>query len=600
MESVSHWGDSPSTPVEGLGRPVVARKAGSRAASDPVSMAMHLHASFSEQTASYEAHLSEASRLGVDVLWWTDHDFRVSAYGYRQGVRFDGPVESEGHPAISWTWVEEWEGAVREGGGDFVSWPRSPHEPGGALRIRALADDHGEGTVWFRGNAWNMRYSTSLADTTVELDVLGESLGEDAVLLVEVQSSYHPASGGRPAGKYRLEYRIGHVSRTKRCTEGNGLIGVVERPLRGDAWHRLVLRPVDDIAKLWPDLVAMDNSLHKLRLGVRSANGAEARAVVDRLRFRRRERQRGAGLELRRRVLDAYAERFTDVRHYEALEVSLTRHLNWFGGDLKVPNYGDGPPFRSWDIDRARSMVEFMHEHGALASFNHPMGVSYDEKTPVDLSRLIVETGALGADLVEIGHREDIERLLHVFDVAARNTVFFTGTGVSDDHFAEDWLGQEFNYLTHVWSPSVELGDLMDGLRRGHAWFADPGEWRGALDTEIGDVAGMGRVVRSADRLPIRVTATDLPSDATLEVVSGVVDRPGVKSLEPATSTVTVPASDVHAGSYELDLAAGPEGSYVRAQVRNGTGTVVAVGNPTWLLPEAFDGDIPAARLVEP
>jgi hypothetical protein len=60
---------------------------------EPVTMAMHLHGSFSEGTASMDAHLQQAQRLGVDVLWWTDHDFRVAALGYRQAVRFDGPSE---------------------------------------------------------------------------------------------------------------------------------------------------------------------------------------------------------------------------------------------------------------------------------------------------------------------------------------------------------------------------------------------------------------------------------------------------------------------------------------------------------------------------
>ena len=50
----------------------------------PVSVAMHLHSSYSEGTASMAAHLDQARRLGVDVLFWTDHDYRVSAQGYRR------------------------------------------------------------------------------------------------------------------------------------------------------------------------------------------------------------------------------------------------------------------------------------------------------------------------------------------------------------------------------------------------------------------------------------------------------------------------------------------------------------------------------------
>ena len=73
--------------VGGLGVPLLSgctaptRAPDPAPASDPVSVAMHLHSSFSEGTASMATHLDQARRLGVDVLFWTDHDFRVSAQG---------------------------------------------------------------------------------------------------------------------------------------------------------------------------------------------------------------------------------------------------------------------------------------------------------------------------------------------------------------------------------------------------------------------------------------------------------------------------------------------------------------------------------------
>jgi hypothetical protein len=57
-----------------------------KAVHDPVSMAMHIHGSFSEGIASMDAHLEQARRNGVDVIWWTDHDFRREAHGYRQAI----------------------------------------------------------------------------------------------------------------------------------------------------------------------------------------------------------------------------------------------------------------------------------------------------------------------------------------------------------------------------------------------------------------------------------------------------------------------------------------------------------------------------------
>jgi hypothetical protein len=71
-------------------------------ATDPVSVAMHLHSSFSEGTASMAAHLDQARRLGVDVLFWTDHDFRVSAQGYRRRLGLAGPTDTEHGIELTW------------------------------------------------------------------------------------------------------------------------------------------------------------------------------------------------------------------------------------------------------------------------------------------------------------------------------------------------------------------------------------------------------------------------------------------------------------------------------------------------------------------
>ncbi|MCW2904148.1 MAG: hypothetical protein JWO67_6413 [Streptosporangiaceae bacterium] len=65
---------------------------------EPVSMAMHTHSCFSEGGswaaggggASMMAQLEQASENNIDVIWWTDHDWRMEAYGYYDGITFDG------------------------------------------------------------------------------------------------------------------------------------------------------------------------------------------------------------------------------------------------------------------------------------------------------------------------------------------------------------------------------------------------------------------------------------------------------------------------------------------------------------------------------
>ena len=70
-----------------IGIPTGTAGAFAKPSRDPVSMAMHIHSSFSEGIASMDAHLYQAHRLGVDVIWWTDHDFRKMAHGYRTECR---------------------------------------------------------------------------------------------------------------------------------------------------------------------------------------------------------------------------------------------------------------------------------------------------------------------------------------------------------------------------------------------------------------------------------------------------------------------------------------------------------------------------------
>ena len=59
----------------------------------PVSMAMHIHSAFSEQYGSMQGHLLQAQQNAVDVIWWTDHDYRMSGLTYRKTVHF---TESHG------------------------------------------------------------------------------------------------------------------------------------------------------------------------------------------------------------------------------------------------------------------------------------------------------------------------------------------------------------------------------------------------------------------------------------------------------------------------------------------------------------------------
>ena len=71
---------------------------------------------------------AEAQLNAVDVIWWTDHDHRMEAGGYRKTVHFtsltaEQPAAGEGKP---WQWVEERSGrlSAQSAGGIVDSPPR--------------------------------------------------------------------------------------------------------------------------------------------------------------------------------------------------------------------------------------------------------------------------------------------------------------------------------------------------------------------------------------------------------------------------------------------------------------------------------------------
>lgn len=556
-------------------------------------MAMHIHASLSEGIASMDAHLEQAERLGVDVVWWTDHDFRKTAFGYRTAVGFDGLHEPAGGQDL--TWVPVTTGDLADTGLTFVDLPVNPDEPGKKMQVHGQS---GYADTWasyrLEATVQNSLYSTSYSDTTLVLDVLPQAASEETRIVVEVVSSYRPASGGRPAGQYRLEYRLG--GEVGRWTEDGGLLGVIGLEAGAlDTWRRLQLDLRADHAALWPDTVADDASLWRLRLGVLARNGAVAQVLFDRLRFERTRDLLGSGTPLLDGAIAEYRKRYPGVKQFDAAEISLVLHLNAFGGDGALPDYPGRYAVKDGSVEAQRDMVRWLHHHGATVGINHPLdGID----GPTELARRLVTTRGQHADLIEIGTGSSVDKLAGAFDVASRNAVFLTANGSTDDHDGVNWSGDGRRWLTSVWSKSSRRADLCAALEAGRAWFYDPRYWNGTFDLRLEGSSKMGGVTFTRNkRLDLVVMATDLPEASTLEVVVGRCDRAGASRLEPVNRISEIPARKVRAGRWSQYVDRGV-GVYVRAAVRSELGDIIGFSNPVWALPMRLQGQvpIPAAR----
>ena len=49
----------------------------------PYSVQLHVHGSFSEGLGSIDSQSREAADVGLDVLWWSDHDWRLTTDDWR-------------------------------------------------------------------------------------------------------------------------------------------------------------------------------------------------------------------------------------------------------------------------------------------------------------------------------------------------------------------------------------------------------------------------------------------------------------------------------------------------------------------------------------
>ncbi len=575
----------------------------------PVSMAMHVHSSFSEGTGSMRWQLDQAALGGVDVVWWSDHDWRMSGHGFRREVHFTGQTESEDGNAL--TWKSSKKGKLSSWSGTIVSSPASPLDPVGpsSLRLDATGTKSTFATWRWTADAAASRqnHRGTLAGMTIQIEVYPQSVGPNAYLEVLVTTSQLPSVGGRPAGTYVISYRVGGPD-APGTIRTEGILGIVTLAAPAGSWTSLALTPSQDIARLWPDVEPLDGALYDLSLGVASRSNARATGCFDYLRFAR-TLTGDQPLEVQRSIMTAYHDDFSPAQ-LQGLEVSLdAHHVNWFGGQVTLPDYGTKRIQPTPNSPAAtRDMVSMIHGRGGIASYNHMFGTNGGVKPDATqetkrrkVAANLISQRVFGADLLEVGYRErggvDLARHLAVWDACSRNAIFTTGTGVNDIHGGV-WTTQANRFLTFAWAQDSAEQSLTDALGAGRITFGDMG-FSGAIDLLVDGVCPMGSAsVSNLTTRRLRISASGLPAGSSARVIQGPVDLAGPGSPDPATSVVgSVPGSAFAAGDVDIDLNASAA-SFVRVEVLDEYGRTIGGSNPVWLLQGQPPGGIPVARAV--
>jgi hypothetical protein len=540
---------------------------------------------------------------------------------YRQVVHFTSLTEERGGPGQGgrWIWTQRSSGPLGGGsGGGIVSSPITPNDPDphGSLHLTAQSLSSQTAKFGFYANSQpaGLNYRDNLNGQSLSIDILLNGGWSNGYLELLIASSYHEASAGRPAGDYSLSYQFVPSGEAGRTAQGlQGVITIPVTPSPQNPWYTATVTPADDIAALWPDLDYRDFALWELTLNAVST-GDLVDGYFDYLRFDRTISGE-AFLQQQVEMEALLAPRYPDVAQRQGLEVSwLLPHVNWFGGSVTVPDYSGVEPAQYSDYLQ-NTVIPGIHSGGGLVSYNHPYG--YDQKPilPVakqnellaEVATLLLPTAdrpaALGTDLLEVGYRAragvDLAHHVALWDIMSRNAIFLTGNGVNDDHYGVDWRGEFNNWFTTAWAASTAEADLLAALAAGRIWCASLSAYQGSLDLLVDGSCPMGSVsVSGVNSRQLVATATQLPPGGSLQILQGTVDYAGTSGLESNAEVIgTFPAAEVARGGWSVSQPIDTsQASFVRTQVLQGSGAVVGLSNPVWLLRSTPPEGIPAPR----
>lgn len=507
--------------------------------------ALHLHSSFSEGAGSVDWQALLAAASGYDLLWWSEHDWRIACRDHVEMIGFepDETIELDDAGSTPGTWAGPSEEEEVEQG---------------AAALQLLVPRRKTGRAVATLTEPGKRLSFSLAaQVTLELRVLARGLDRGDRFSVLADLSHHPGE------KRRIEYvfRWDGVPADARDAS-DSFRRAVPRTIATGSWVPLTLPLSRDALELWAN--GLDDNVQALRFTLTS-KGSGASVLVDDVRIR----HEACGAELRR-VQESWMPDYPNVEHLFADEVSYSKpHLNQYGGPRGLFDYEE-----IWDAARVAPIAERIHAAGGVVSWCHPLGLRPTQHVRNKFGQAyqdsLLETRFGNTDLLEVGFRRKgvsrIEDYLSLWDAAGRRGIVITGIGVNDSH-EWDWGSWENNFGTWIAAPADDANRLLAAIRGGRAVLGDPLRFRGTLAIACG-TAGPGDVVVGSAPRDVTVRVSEAPAGARVRLVADSA----VQGEWVATSGT---------GEWSTRLEPG-KGRVVRAEVWGVDGSPLAFTNPIY------------------
>ena len=593
----------------------------------PYSLALHMHASMSEQSGSIEWHTHKADSIGVDIIWWTEHDWRLTNFRHMNKYTFEETVWD----SVGYRWVEPddafggeerfWEADSTGVSQMITSVVDSLADQGSKSLRMEISGDIGAprfnvGTLLQNTSELHNKYSLakkvkiSFAVFAAELDPA------NAKFFAEVELSDHPE------GTHFLRYVAGSLD-----GEGPDVFPLSIQPgawttvtldLTQDAVARFTTGPQDAIR-------GEDDNFNFLRIGVAAKNGARAVVFFDDYKILPDPAMVGdAMLDRARDMGEFYESEVPSVHQLFGTEISKFKaqpHLNGYAPHIHLVDYGEHVY-----QDSLYYAIDQIHAQDGAVSLNHVFGPKFEADIPENpqqkAGRLLwikknqIRTRAMGIDILEVGYRKrggmDLADHFDLWDALSGNSIFLTGNGVTDSHGrgmhnligwgpSELGLSTINNMCTWLLTEEFSEAGFVRAMTGGRAYFGDPYRFDGTVDIHTTDGFRMGQaVVTDRAEHDVVVEMTGAPAGAQVRVKQCEMrDPPSETYVVANVLRDEILDAEVVDGAFADSITVDVSmPSFLRVEVRDADGKELVFSNPIFFMHDVPSGGVPANRVA--
>ncbi len=535
-------------------------------------MHMHLHASC-DLGASMALDMYNANKLGMNYIWFTDHDTRmglmenyITKYSFGDGLFKTDGKRAEGFEKIN----EQTELIV------------NTHDKTLTINSNKSGDEWSSSGVYFKSSG--KRHTFSLAgELTVSVDLKEFFPDENARLIFAAKLSQRPPE---MKNAYML-YVLGDTDGLE--SEYNQVI-----PLKQTS-GTIIFNLSKDVSKEVP-IGGKDNAFDTLYIVLQTKNDVVAAAKVGDF-----EIVRGNICEGLRQGLQKAADKageIYNVKPFVAFEISgAGEHKNCFSTSVPVIEYYKN----DYQVSEAEA-IEHVKKYGGIFAINHPFVTSNIKKISKEMNGLDEETkkalfndtynefvnnNALGATLMEVGfpdgRRFEFEYYLKLWDMLALDGIFLSGYGANDCHANNDGWFEGNNFVAYIGVDEnltypIDVEYFTEAMKKGRMYTGDPTALKGEVrfETENGIQMGSVVVADETDSVKIKFSAENIKNGWKFRLVenSNVIE----------SITINEPRFE-----YESILKLNENKvAFQRAELYNEKGKCVLLTNPIYMVNKEF------------